>query len=628
MSKTNPLFSQLDAFKANLTRNGFSTNDDYTFSAAPGMLLPVYHRLLNPSETIFINFGANVVANPMIRPTFCNISHKVDVFFVPLTKLWTAFASVFSNSNDHISSSVIPDDLSLPLLNVGSLLAEIDPDGTKDSFFNYNLFYEPIRRQSALGRFGTRRDAFRLLMHLDLNPFVLYRYLEDFTPSSQLMVDRSNYSPSFFPYQLAAYQCIYQDWYRDDDREERDIFSYQLDYYTSAFNNDISASAKAQGLLALRYHQRPKDYFTSLRVSPIASTLNQLSDSLNFGNSLLDSYLSTNSTYAVNASGNLSSSPKDVTALSTNTNVRTSTSQLRSLFAVEKFMRIYGRSKKNYDSQVLAHFGTSVPRDVKHDISYLGSFEGGMSASPLYSMSNTLSADGSSGSSLGERSGNASASIKGRTIKFNAPCHGVLMAIYYCVPHYSYTQGYVTSKRNQITSLRDFYHPEFDRLGAQPLYLYENGIYNMNNGTSNQDVSAMSLGWQRRYMQWKTFYDRHSIAFRPRTNRDYQQGVTNDWSPWVISREPFDYYNIAYSGDSISDVTPAFYDFFVKPDSLNSLFYLGYQPNITDQVLQESWLNNPWLMFQGDPFMVALNFDEKLISTMSTTGEPSLDSMI
>ena len=29
---------------------------------------------------------------------------------------------------------------------------------------------------------------------------------------------------------------------------------------------------------------------------------------------------------------------------------------------------ITGRTKKNYDAQVLAHFGVNVPHDVKHDI--------------------------------------------------------------------------------------------------------------------------------------------------------------------------------------------------------------------------------------------------------------------
>ena len=38
---------------------------------------------------------------------------------------------------------------------------------------------------------------------------------------------------------------------------------------------------------------------------------------------------------------------------------------IRQLFANEKLAMITGRTKKNYDSQVLAHYGVSVPHDVK-----------------------------------------------------------------------------------------------------------------------------------------------------------------------------------------------------------------------------------------------------------------------
>ena len=38
------------------------------------------------------------------------------------------------------------------------------------------------------------------------------------------------------------------------------------------------------------------------------------------------------------------------------------------MFAVEKLLRITGRARKDYDSQVLAHLGFKVPHDVKHEL--------------------------------------------------------------------------------------------------------------------------------------------------------------------------------------------------------------------------------------------------------------------
>ena len=48
-----------------------------------------------------------------------------------------------------------------------------------------------------------------------------------------------------------------------------------------------------------------------------------------------------------------------------------STALIRQAFANEKLAMITGRTK-NYDSQVLAHFGVKVPHDVKHDVTLVG----------------------------------------------------------------------------------------------------------------------------------------------------------------------------------------------------------------------------------------------------------------
>lgn len=625
------LFGVFDGYKANLSRNGFSSSQDYYFSAAPGMILPVYHRLLNPNETDYLTIAGQTIVQPLLRPAMCDIVQKIDVFFVPLTKIWTPFANLFSDSNDFITSSVSLEDISLPTLNLHSFNGGyISPF----SFYDFNYFYPNIPDGANSGFLGTRFDAFRLCMHLGLNPFaLLYGLGTSFVLDNDRVNDLSEFDPAFFPYQLAAYQCIYNDWYRDDDREERQIRSYQLDVYTTQNDNDIDPHVVdgAEAILALRYHQRPRDYFTSLRVNPITSMLNSISGANNHASVLFDSYLSETPVYSSSSNpGRTTTSPKQSFTQYVSGNAAITTGSLRSLFAVEKFMRIYGRAKKNYDSQVLAHFGAKVPRDIKHDISYLGSFSGNIGVSPIYSTANTYSPDSDSGSELGERAGRANGQLGGKTIKFTAPCHGVIMAVYYCVPHVSYTQGYTQDKRNFVADLKDFYFPEFDRLGAQPLYAYEASLTHWVHGDGEHTaVGHYFLGWQRRYMQWKTTFDRHSIAFhRP----VFDDGVDsmNSWSPWVVSAEPFTSFDVVRSGSDEevpTDITPAFYDFFVSPSSLDDLFTLsyGYKPVTTAEVLDT--VSKPWLLFQRDPFMVSLNINEKYISTMSTTGEPSLDSM-
>lgn len=641
-----------DNFIAKLPRTGHDIGRDFKFTSSTGMLLPVWQHVLNPSERINFRAVMQTISNEMVRPAFLDIRQKIDLFFVPFTKLYTGFGQKFFETNDFITSGV---NYNVQTQNLQNFLPTDYFDNLADSAplsaFSFGVTPRTYNGGSAqdspfaLSYFDSKyKGQFRLLMHLGYNPCLLFKnmYFNDFNYNYRNDVNEQYCAPqSFIPWMAAAYQCIYQDYYRDDDREKRNLLSYQLDYLLGGGFNT--------GVTDLQYHQRKRDYFTNIHVSPIMSTLNQFSsDSLNtlakVNNYLSDSNPSPSDIdYDIFGGRNQDFSQYGHSSMG---DFSITTGMVRSLFAVEKLNRITGRARKNYDSQVLAHFGYKVPRDIKHDITFIGSIEGNIGVSTVISNS-AAAADESKdfgGTELGERAGLAYGKLGGRSLDFTAPCHGIVMAVYYAIPNQSYPLIGKTDKLNMLNTSLDFYHPEYDRLGMQPMYGFEalNGVVSDYSIPGSVFKDNLMIGWQNRYAQFKQKSDVHSLAFY----RPYYRGSgsltpqiigNNSWSPWVLGRNPFDlviYDNAAFEERSFQE--PAFTSFMVSPVDLNGVFVqqyntglpLDYSADDSEEKRQGFNLDlffKPWIIFQTDPFMHDLKIDCKLVSPMSVTGEPELD---
>lgn len=612
MPKSN-LNQNFDSFQAKLPRTDFQVGRDIYFTSSCGQILPIWFDVLNPGERIHFNAGLKTITQPLMRPAMMNIDQKIELFFVPFSKILTYFPQLFYQTNDYISitNQTIASnfqDGDFPVFDVkeeGFLNIADFNIAMKTVSSSFDVFEENELDVSYFDSYG--KGAYRLLMHLGFNPNALCLKAWNIN-------NFSRWTPKVFPYQLAAYQCIYQDWYRNDDRERRDM-SYQLD---ALYGEDSQAAYHT--LLQLRYHQRPKDYFTSLRVSPIMSVIN-LKNTDNFASEVIEgltkinNYLDTSDIFdsSPDNSQNMQSN-REIVQFSSGRNELT-TGVLRSLFAVEKYMRVTGRARKNYDSQTLAHFGINVPHDVKHELTRIGILEGNIGIQTV------MSTAGTENTELGERAGTGNGSIKGRALDFTAPVHGVVMAVYYAVPRPTYPLGMTFDKINSITNRLDMFIPEFDRLGMQPVYNYETTLL-LDESASQDYFQNIQLGWQYRYEQYKRKYDVHTLAFL--RNMEVV-GVTNDWSPYVIGQRPFRSYfektrihpsDVEYISDMIPDASA----FMCAPTDLNDIFVQNYKTTADADDLAK-----PWLMFATDPFMHACNIDCIKVSSMSTTGEPELE---
>lgn len=646
------LNAPFSSYQAKLPHSGFNIGRRFLFTAAPHQILPVFSQVCNPGDKFQINTAANVQMQKIIKPAHLMIDQRVEWFFVPMSMIYTPFPNLMYETNDLISSAVdtacdfpLVDirkifSSKLPITQWANDLNEANLKQTKLPFNSFSNSFLPVERFDTFAK-----GAFRLLMHLGYNPFIVgasqYSDWLDNGEAWQYTL-QGDWQPAIFPAHAAAYQCIYQNYpfFRNDDREKRLLRSYQLDYLAHGIRGYVHSDLPYddfKALFSLHYCQRPKDYFTSMRVNPIMSALNVLRDQEGSGADLLqtvNNYLDdcfpmhmTSEEVGIESSHFAPSvTPVTQYGVSQMDEGTFSTGMLRSVFAVEKLMRITGRAKKDYDSQILAHFGFKVPHDVKHDLTHIGGFEGSFDVQRIIATSNTAYDGTIDNTNLGELGGNGYGSIKGKPLSFTAPCHGILMAVYYTVCRNSYPLGRMIDRQTVLTDRLSFYQPEFDRLGDQPLFGYEACIMTNNDDTRAEsemaDVNSLQLGWSRRYEHFKRKYDVHSLAFSQPFMSEYQDPVVNSWSPWVLGRQPF--YNLALDIDSnTNDITNAYpqgYDFMGSPTDLDNIMVQQYKTfmSIDD-------FTKPWLAFQTDPFMVALTTDVKMISCMSVTGEPELD---
>lgn len=641
--------------RADLSRTGFDMSQSLAFTASTGMILPVYSDLLNAGETVYYSSDLFARTQPLVTAAMADVDIYLDWFFVPCTMLLTTWGQTRYQTNDFISSLFYDgDDGSLGIPNTGAsgqgfggfpLLSAVSygspASPTSDTWnlpavFSLNPTLSSEGIPSALtyptnlayGFETSFKSMFRMLDLLGFNPYGIFQNTAQSGISG---------NPDVFPWRALAYQCIYQNYYRNDDYEVRDVCSYNWDKYmasTSAVDlGPASTNMHPQNPFILRYCDYRRDYFTSIRPSAITSTINSFgspsSGGLSGNASLagilasVNNYLSNinvplasaNSTYittaAISNGGSLTQVGSTLPVAGDSSKVLTA--NLRSLFAVEKLLRVTGSAAKDYDSQVLAHFGFKVPHDVKHQITHLHSSQGLLHIGEVISTSDT---SGSSGAALGEIAGKGYVSIhdKGHR-KFTAPVDGIVMCNFRAVPRMR-TYG-TFDKQNAVTDRLSLYIPEFDKLGAQPLYYYEFSRATLGNSTASAQV-----GWQNRYEQFKRKYDRVSVVFEPNSGVGNQNpdGSINQYAPWVLSYSPF---NGLVIGSTPLGFNTGMY-LKCPPTALNNIMTVPYNPRVDGPSFNTS---NVISEFYTDPFICDFRANVKKVSTMSRSGEPDLVSL-
>lgn len=578
-------------YRANLARTDHDLSQPFGFTAAPGQLLPVWFDLATPGDSYYISHDMPLLRSiQFIAPAMINVKVHFETFFVPMQMIYEPFENTIYSLKNMRSSLYDMTQLmnnNFPLLNYQSMLSGLD-----STFI-------------AAARFR----AFRLADMLGLDALNFLNRTTD-----NLRVQRSNYAPSFFPWQLCAYHTIYQYYYRLDDKEQFSSLGCNID---DKYNQPTFTPTPTEAASWFNIHQRAWDfdYFTSSYHSPIVSNEN-LQKVLP-----MDNYSSLNDriVYPTNVSGSfVANNNSDIASYTTDSGnpysviydrLTNSTAMIRQLFANEKLAMITGRTKKNYDSQVLAHIGVNVPHDVKHDITLLHHDVFDLNVQEVTSLAGTEM------SPLGELAGKSYAAGNGKQFKFTAPCHGVIMTIFSIEPKKRYITEF--DRINSVVDAFDVPTPEYDRLGNMPMFRYEVG---------QRDDATSSLtdiiSWKERYYQYK--------RRMPKTTWfGYAANGVNQFASYFLTSLPFassSFSNNSTYGDIRTFPHPETQDYYyIEPSCMDSLCVAHYLTAWQHEETGENWNNTPWLAYSRDPFIVNSYVKCKKVSWLSKDGEPIYD---
>lgn len=570
---------------AKLGYNGFDMSKRVKFSSSVGQLLPVYYDLLQPGDKVDIKADIKTRLMPMNSSAYANIEEHIDFFFVPIEQLYHAFSEFYYGVQDFNSNffesatfqKLFPNFTYADLANMLAKSIDDDPANfTSAGAYNYfasNLYY---------------KDTLRLLDLLGIN---IGKLISAYNETKISDIPLMSINPIF----LLAYQKIYYDYYRLNDREANNPNAYNVDKFYNVANNRISFtdySSIIKEICRLHYVPFKKDFFTNGQISPIFSSDN-VSSVPNYDYNAVNQWLTGLADVSlIDVNGEYTSGGK-ATAVGIDSQSivsagqAVSTASIRTMFAVEKLLEITRRAGKHYDKQTLAHFGVDVPDGISGECTFIDGQQSSIDIGEVFATA--AGVNGESTSVLGEVGGKGF----GRTLgsgQFTANCHGILMGIYYARPSVDYQPTYIDRLHTLVNSA-DWFKPEFDDLGMQPLFAYQEDF----EGNTSLVQNTQIKNWQYRYSELKTKFDSvHGVlAHNPQMRS------------WVISKIP-------NAGDMLSN-------YLVKPTTIDSLFVLPYNGG-TYQV----GVIDKNTLFTTDPMIHSCLFDVKKASKMSTYGLPSL----
>lgn len=561
MSKKVPT---LKPSRANRPRNAFDLSQKHLFTAHAGMLLPVMSLDLIPHDHVSIQATDFMRCLPMNSAAFMSMRSVYEFFFVPYSQLWHPFDQFITGMNDYRSS------LTYNLHQ--SKAPVICPSVSRTNIFAL-LTQNQDNKQNDIFGFSPVSNRCRLL---DLLGYGVYRNIDGSSRSAEL-AKSINKTEKLSLFRMAAYQKIYADYYRNTTYEPIDVDSFSLDSYTG----DVSIDTFFSKMCVLRYRNAQLDYFTNLRPTPLFDFANPSFDGSSdvkasfFFQGQPDAYVSADSA---------TTSLHSIAYVDSNThmNVPIAVADIRNAFALDKLMRITQSAGKTYAEQIKAHFGYEVDEGRDSKVNYLGGFDSNIQVGDVTQTSGT-SASPEQGVSikhagyLGRVTGKAQGSGSGH-IEFDAKEHGILMCIYSLVPDMQYDATRIDPFVTKL-SRGDFFLPEFENLGLQPLQ-----------SRFISDIASQKAkfkGWQPRYSEYKTALDINHGQFANGQPLSY----------WTVGR--------GRSGETLETFDIA--SLKINPKWLDSIFAVNYNGSqLTDCV------------FGGCQFNV------QKVSDMSETGEPRI----
>lgn len=573
---------------AKLGRSSFDMSKEVKFTSSVGHLLPVYMDYLNPGDKIKIGSSMFTRTKPLATPAFVSIEEHIDYFFVPIKQLYSVFGNLLTNMAE-VNTSFLNDFNGGN--NVSKVLPNVELVNAVETIFDYDhrIFEQDSR---FLETYGIPKlfDFIRLCDLFGVNPSNLKEYI--FNENKGIVPGISFDSSKMIHISLLpflAYHKIYNDIYRLRDYEQENVQSFNLDRFWSGGATMSAVDCLDYGIFNIHYVPWHKDYFTNIYPNPLS--LPQI-NSLGLSPTILDvsTYSSfgdvIGNTYGVKSS-NYSSFPNvdneiyNESVGHDDANRRQfNTSSIRAMFAYEKLLQITNFAPKTVDAQIAAHFGFKVPQGIDGQVYRIGRDESRIDIGEVVAQSDTLTQDGQTGAQLGALAGKGAGFKEGKAIHdFTAPCHGVLMALYWSVPTSDYEVG--IDKLMLYNSVDNFPRPEFRELGMQPLYSLQFATsVSKRTGESSSLNPYSFVGFQWKWSELKQKYNT--------LHGDFIDTLPD----WVVNRmrNTFD-----YPEDKV------FSWLYSNPNALDSITETIYAPLFNSASFMDDYRNTS--VFSRDPLM-------------------------
>lgn len=257
---------------------------------------------------------------------------------------------------------------------------------------------------------------------------------------------------------------------------------------------------------------------------------------------------------------------------------------IRNLMAQDKFSRAALYAKKDISAQFKALFGENYTDP--NDPIYLGSYSASVQIDDVTAQSAGTAESGpnSSTSILGELAGKVKqGGDDGNVFERSFDSDGIVIGVHYVMPRNNY-DSYRLSRWNTKISRFDYFYPQFDGLGLQPILTHERYI-----GSRTGATWASSL-----------------FGFAPRYH-EYKQRVNEVHSTFQSGQPDFSWtlVNNGYYRSAITAASPYVYK--IIPTITDSIFATAYDGSMAT-----------------DPFQHYYYYNATLVSDMEVYGTPSL----
>lgn len=526
--------------RANRPRNAFDLSQRHMFTAPVGALLPVLSLDLIPHDHVEIDAKDFMRTMPMNTSAFMSLRGVYEFFFVPYSQLWHPFDQFIAGTQDFRSN----------LLSDGAVNSSVVPNVNRADLFTAVL----KNTQKDMFGFSCVENAVRLLDLLGYG----YPCLKGAAPLSSLKgkLYKHYFSGSVTPFRACAYQKIYQDFYRNKVYEPYQVSSFNFDSPNSVHNDNF-----VDKFLQLRYRNFALDYLTNLRPTPLVSLPNGLGSALSLSGAKEKFSVTSDKTSAAIGIDSKSST--------------LSVASIRSAFALDKLLSVSMRAGNTYAEQMEAHFGVRTDEGRDGDVIYIGGFDSNFQTGDVTQTSGTTDPNATSADMaslagyLGKVVGKSTASGTGRVV-YDAKEHGILMCIYSAVPAMQYDSTRLDPFVSKTTR-GDYFIPEFENLGMQPLHMSnitDVAVNIKDSADFSAPVSDAALGWQLRYSEYKTAIDINHGQF----------ALDGPLSFWTIGRN-------RTIGNALLGGSLTLPELKISPSCVDSVFAVDYNgTQVTDQL--------------------------------------------